>query len=370
MNNGLGVGCNLDFTKFDFNLGLREQRVLFDECFPENIGTTVQSHKHYLWKFHCFPDKPESYEYKTLSNNDMVAYYAALPYTYKIGLQNEKVGMVCDVMTSSKMRGRGIFTKLGLYATNAMSKEGLAFTIGYPIRKEVIPGHIKAGWKIAFKLPLYIKFLSVKSILGNSKLKYVTLIIDPLLDLYSNVMTMLGRFGDRKNNYSIEMYDQNQIDLINGYGQFLTKWQSSLANSLCKSKDFLKWRLSAPSKKYKIIIIREGNEIVSMAITTFIIKNDIPCLAVLDLMNLPEHLAAVFSINQVLKKIARENKKEAILLMTSSYRFKKLKLLFSGFLRSPFVFSLIIKKFKNKIDDKQLFDEKNWNLMWVDTDDL
>ena len=52
----------------------------------------------------------------------MVGYYAAIPYKYNIGETQTDVGMVCDVMTSTKQRGKGIFTKIGRYATEDLAK--------------------------------------------------------------------------------------------------------------------------------------------------------------------------------------------------------------------------------------------------------
>jgi hypothetical protein len=155
---------------FDKDLELESQRNLFKECFPENDGTLVEESEHYLWKFHSFPAQPTSYEYGAYMENDLVGYYAAIPYEYKINNATIKVGMVCDVMTGVKARGKGVFTKMGIYSTAEMKNEGLEFTIGYPIRPEVIPGHIKAGWEKLFPLPLYMNFLSSKSLLKDKSI--------------------------------------------------------------------------------------------------------------------------------------------------------------------------------------------------------
>ena len=153
---------DLSFDKFNAQIDLEKQRELFKECFPENDGTSIETDEHYLWKFHSHPSSPNSYEYIAKIDDNIAGYYAALPYEYIIKGNNYSVGMVCDVMTGIKARGKGVFTKLGLYSTEMLKNEGLAFTTGYPIRPEVIPGHIKAGWDKVFNLPLYISFLKVQ----------------------------------------------------------------------------------------------------------------------------------------------------------------------------------------------------------------
>jgi hypothetical protein len=36
---------------------------------------------------------------------------------------------------------------------------------GYPIRPEVIPGHLKVGWSIVAKLPVYVKVVRTDALL-------------------------------------------------------------------------------------------------------------------------------------------------------------------------------------------------------------
>ena len=158
----------LSFTHFKHTENLAQQRDLFKDCFPETNGEVIQEEIHYRWKFHSFPNAVQSYEYACYSDSEMVGYYAAIPYRYKIGEKETPIGMVCDVMTSSKHRGKGIFTKMGAYSTNELASK-IPFTMGYPIRKEVIPGHLKVGWKIPFSLPLYMKFIRLNTILNSKK---------------------------------------------------------------------------------------------------------------------------------------------------------------------------------------------------------
>src|ERR1035437_5002279 len=177
----------LTFAHFDFAENLPQQRALFKDCFPETNGEAIQGREHYMWKFHSFPYEIHSWEYDAYIGKEMVAYYAAIPFNYKIGKIITHVGMVCDVMTSSKHRGKGIFTKLGRYSTDELSSH-VPFTMGYPIRKGVVPGHLKVGWKIAFKMPLYIKFLQLNSLLKSKKIGFIAPFANIILSLYNGIV--------------------------------------------------------------------------------------------------------------------------------------------------------------------------------------
>lgn len=352
---------DFSFKEFDYRVDLDRQRELFKDSFPETAGDPIQSEKHYMWKFHSL-GTPPSWEYICENGSDMVGYYAALPYRYKIGNVKTYVGMVCDVMTSSGYRGKGIFTKLGRYSTQELSNH-VPFTMGYPIRPEVIPGHLKIGWDIAFDLPLYIKFLKSNSILNRYHLKLLYPLGNLFLKLYNSIVRQ--NIGNEF-SYSVS----NSIDIIDDFESFVEKWQTNVDNALIKESSFYKWRFSAPSREYSFLTIKKGDDTVGLVVLRKIVKYDVPSLCLVDYMVTAGNEHCHGYINHCLKNIAREQKAEAIMTMMSKISAKKYKLFSNGFLKSPFTFKLIIKNLTNQFSKEQLFDENKWHLMWVDSDDL
>ncbi|MCU1490184.1 MAG: hypothetical protein JWM85_1589, partial [Acidimicrobiaceae bacterium] len=154
----------IEFSRFASGERLPEQRALFDDAFPEHRGLPPASSEHYGWKFHGSPFLPQSYEYAADEGGKMLGYYGAIPYPYEIGGRAVLAGMVCDVMTASQARGRGVFTQLGSYALKELEMSELAFVTGYPVRPEVMGGHLRVGWKVAFELPMYLRPLRADAI--------------------------------------------------------------------------------------------------------------------------------------------------------------------------------------------------------------
>lgn len=353
----------LNFTHFDYTNNLHQQRELFSDCFPETNGEIIQEEVHYVWKFHSFPNEIKSWEYASYIGSEMVGYYAAIPYRYKIGKKITSVGMVCDVMTSSNHRGKGIFTKMGSYSTSELSTE-VPFTMGYPIRKEVIPGHLKVGWKIPFGLPLYMKFIRLNALLSAKKIGFFA----PIMNLFIFMYNFLTKTRVNKNYIPLLSTDIKEIE---GYNSFVKEWSSSVPNSLIKDLPFSIWRYSAPERTYKFLSIRT-NEGKMIGFISFreIIKYGVPSLGILDYMVLPGYEGCHGLINHVLFDYAKKEKIEAIITMMSKKSAKEYKLCRNGFLKSPFVFNLIINNLTNEFTDDELLDENNWHLMWVDSDDL
>ena len=358
---------DITYQTFPYLEELAIQRELFRAAFPENIGTSAETDAHYTWKFHSFPANPHSYEYGAYAEKELVGYYAAIPYSYLINGQLTNCGMVCDVMTHPKMQGKGIFTGIGGYATNDLQNTGVDFTSGYPIRPEVIPGHLKVGWKIIFNLPMYIKLLRSNAVLRSKKIGFAAPFINLVLSMTRPLLNLMNR---KTREYVCEILSRDQFLSLEEYEAFFEKWKSQRQNVLIKTKEFLKWRTGAPQTEYNFIVIRKNKEIVAVAITRCVVLKEIPSIAILDLMALDEEPGSLNHLYDALTKFAADHKAEAIITMMSRGYADKYKLSRMGFLKSPFEFSLIIKKLNPDMDDAVLFDETKWHLMWVDSDDL
>lgn len=353
----------LNYENFDYNRNLDQQRELFKDCFPETDGEPIQKKAHYLWKFHSFPNTPFSWEYASYFENNMVGYYAAIPYRYKIGEKIASVGMVCDVMTSSHYRGKGIFTKMGRYSTDELATE-VPFTMGYPIRKEVIPGHLKVGWKIPFSMPLYMKFLRSNALLKSKKLGFLAPIVNVGLTIFN---TVFRTDGSDKFRFSIV----DSVSEVIGYEDLAAQWNKSIKNALVKDLDFAKWRYGAPERTYRFLSVTdEDGKMVAFVAFRNIVKEGVPSYGILDYMVLPGFEKSIGLVNKALSQLAKKEGVEAIMTMMSKHSAETYKMIQNGFLKSPFVFQLIIKNLTNEFQDSELFDEKDWHLMWVDSDDL
>jgi hypothetical protein len=355
--------------KFNFREGLEEQRELYLDCFPENANNSEKEIEHYMWKFHS-PGR-EGFEYGAYLNNDLIGYYAALPYNYNFKNELIKAAMVCDVMTGTKARGKGVFTNLGIYATGQLAEAGFDFTTGYPVRKEVIPGHLKAGWAALFDIPIYSRVVSLKSLLEKVKLSYFEL---PLQGIWNAWVYLLGIIFYKKiEGLVIEEYAQAHLRSIDGFEEYIENSSRNIPIYLNKSIEFLEWRLGAPQKHYNIFIVRSTDEIVGHLISCNTILKGFPATCILDLFvneNKDTHKYVKYLLDNLVR---HANKHRSVLLavMIRSYWAKKYKLYANGFIKTPIKFTFILKQLKkSRIAFEVLKNPESWNLMWIDSDDL
>ncbi len=81
--------------------------------------------------------------------------YGIVRNSYAQGDQSIGVGLVCDVFTNANFRKMGLFKKVSLLAIGREQLTTTNFLIGFPIRDEVMPGHLSVGWKYLFDMPLW-----------------------------------------------------------------------------------------------------------------------------------------------------------------------------------------------------------------------
>jgi GNAT superfamily N-acetyltransferase len=358
----------IEYRDFEPSTHLPEQRRLFANCFPEGLVNGHAGPEHYSWKFRGFPAPKSAFEFVAMdSDAGMVGYYAALPYRYAIGPREVTAGMVCDVMTHPASRGKGVFTSLGRFALARMRDEGVAFVTGYPIRPEVIPGHLKVGWRVAFDLPLFVKVLRVDSALGK-------LHLGPLAPAV-NALVALARAwrapAESADGHAAEWVSVEQFLTLDESHRFLAEERARIGNHLVKDAAFLRWRLGAPGARYRILLGRERGDLVFLAVARKTDYSGIPCLAVLDLMALPGHgEPGLSAAHAALDQEARMVGAELVVVMASEASAARLALRKHGFVKSPRGFRLILNRLDPGLDDESLFREESWNLMWIDSDDL
>lgn len=344
------------------------QRKLFRMSFPDTIGTPAETDAHFAWKFESYPASTPAYQYVAAESSDLVGYYAAIPFTYSINGTATTCGMVCDVMTHPERRGKGIFTHIGHYATDEMKREGLGFVTGYPIRPEVIPGHLKVGWRQVQRLPVYLRVLGTRSFLPQP-LRFLASAVDPLLGLLQACTLPPSQ------EYSTDVLQRDAFlarYCSDGreYSDFLRRWSRQQANALLKTCDFLRWRTNAPGSQYLFVTLHYEDKLVGLAIARPTQLKGVETLALLDFMVLAEHTKGCSALHQQLKRIAREHRKDAIACMCSSQSAKRYGFVRSAYFRSHLVFTLIVKKLDDRIEDDKLYSEEPWHVFWLDSDDL
>jgi hypothetical protein len=274
--------------------------------------------------------------------------------------------MVCDVMTDPNFRGRGIFTTLGRYATCQMRAAGLDCLTGFPIRLEVLPGHLKVGWSVAFDLPMFLRPLRASAILKSKGMAFLAPLAHPVLRGLNALLSV----GTVNRDYSTRVHSGSSLFEQSRIQTFLKDFAAVVPNYMEKNADFYRWRLGAPSHQYSVIEVERQGKCGGLAVTRRAILHGIPVVAVLDMMVLPSFSEGLAALHSALVSLAEVSAAEALVTMMSKQSAARYRLRRYFYLKSPFVFKLILKPLSSFPDQECLFNPRNWHLMWIDSDDL
>jgi hypothetical protein len=344
-----------------------DYRSLFEDCFPETLGTSLCTAPHYHWKYGSTGKNAPVLEYGGYEDGRIVGYYAALPFQYSLGGSSVLGSLVCDVMTHSSMRGRGVFTSMGRFATNSMAKAGVAFCTGFPIRPSVIPGHLKVGWRIAFDLPIYYRIVDMRIVLAARGMGWAGSILQPAAALYPHLCGLSTRRAKnlRCTEHTVDSFFQ-EVE----YAPFYAQWRRQHENHLIRTEELLRWRLSAPGFQYRIVALHHEERLVGLAITRNTRSPGFEVVGLADLMILDEYLPVSGVLHDELAALARRSGAAGISAMCSVPEARSLRLAGNGYFRTPYKFQFIAKWLADGDAPECLWDARKWHLMWLDADTL
>jgi hypothetical protein len=209
-------------------------------CFPEMVGTPQDTLEYWRWKFTASSsgEQAEAWGTRLAETQELIGFYAASPLTYQSPQGPLRAGLVFEVMTSPKARGKGVFTAIGHAATAGMTgPSGFRFLTGYPIRPEVLPGHRKVGWIFREQLPVYVA---------------------PCLRLWGALPWLRAKAS----GLSIErLEDARMLAELPGFEDFRRAWseQATRERWIAVQNDaaFLRWRYGPPGVRYQAVVVRD-----------------------------------------------------------------------------------------------------------------
>lgn len=355
----------MDLAEFKHTEGLTQRRELFGDAFPQNGGTPSASVERYRWKFHQAPVTPPSFEYEATEGNRMLGYYAAVPYRYRLGDRDVLAGVVCDVMTHSSARRRGVFSDLGRFALQEMRAAQVSLAVAYPVKPEVVSGHLKIGWRIAFELPMYVKPLGAGAILKPGQMPWLRPIAHVAVAAYRGL-----RRARPSSGCDVSVGPARELLHLPAFATFVQGWSALVPNHLVKSAEFYDWRLGAPDTHYQAFLVYREGAVVAAAVGCQSRLRGAPAYALLDVMALADERDALSTLHHQIECQARQHGAQAIMTMMSRYRARQYRLTRFGFLGSPFRFTLIACWLGAGTDAAEIFAEEDWHLMWIDSDDM
>lgn len=289
------------------------------------------------------------------NNQNLETFYGVLPRNYTLNGNHLDVGLVVDVMTNTALRGQGLFVSSGLEAIKRLEKTNVKTVIGFPIRKEVLPGHLKVGWNVQLMMPIYV------CPVGSSQNKrFKQRLISASARILRFVSAPLRISKSRIRELAVREFLENQ-NLVN----FLSAGTEQNLIQIDKSKEFLDWRLNRPGVDYKVFLCSDKSP-KSLAIIRKMDLNGFQTIAFLDFCS--EGAKWTRAMIRHLMDYAKDQKVDFLAISTNPTNAKRLKILQTGFVRSHKKFNVITRSIGYDLNIFTQSDESSFRMTWLDSD--
>jgi GNAT superfamily N-acetyltransferase len=341
-------------------------RTVFTEQPADRFSTA-----YWAWEF---VDNPDGAARLWLADDGgtIVGHYAIIPRMVRVGDERLRGSIVVDVMSHPDYRKQGMFTSLGSAALADAGQVGIDFSYGFPIRHEVMPGHLKIGWHHLFDIPVLVRPLRF----GPLTRRYVDL---PIVSTVAAgaawagyhaglrpVLRLLHRApsgGDPVHIREVTRCDERFDALWDASGhQFQVVGE--------RTRHYLNWRYrDHPYHAYQLFAAERGGRLMGYLVGRTGDLLGLRCGIVVDVLAHPdcrpcvdaliEHALGVFAARDDLQVVGT-------MLARSSPYFNAFQR--HGFVPTPHVFWFILRANRAGLPAVLLSPRARWHLTWGDTD--
>jgi GNAT superfamily N-acetyltransferase len=306
---------------------------------------------------------------------NIVGHYAVIPQRFLLDRELIPGSIVVDVMTHPDYRFQGMFAALGRYALERCSTDPrLEFTTGYPIRPEVIPGHLKAGWRIRFKIGTWVMPLSSGRIMAG---------LSPRIGTIRGLRTLLATAPDlgmalwahlalrRRGGTVVSRTTRCDPALFGVFWQRLRENPPRHCMIQERTPEYLSWRFDAnPGRDYVYhTAVGAGGHLIGWVVSRIATLLDVEAMILVDACVLPgTHRDVVRALVADVRKLAIEQRCPMLAVMVTQPNPFLGNLSSLGFVPTPHKFSFITRELAERTICSD--DDLQWHLMWGDTDDI
>jgi len=267
--------------------------------------------------------------------------------------------IIVYVMTHPDYRFQGMFKKIGRYSL-ASAADSVEFSTGYPIRKEVMPGHLSIGWIAPLKMPVLVRPLSWSKLARRFNLPFGTL-VDRVASAGRSVWRTLAP-RRRVLVHQLSVQDAQEIAELSGRA-----WEGFAHH--VRSPEYLVWRyFRNPVWQYRVYGVREEGRL-----TAFVVTRDAALLgtASLAIVDMACDRGRNSSLQEILSHVLDEGRARGLAVsgaMVTRGNPAYLALRRAGFFPGPHRFTLILYGGSERVRALLADPAEKWFLMWGGTD--
>lgn len=339
--------------------------------FPEE-ELDKQDPRYFRWAFESGPEGPARFYIARDGAGRVAGSYTVVPQRFASGDAEIPGSIVVDVMTHPDFRKRGVFTTLGRAAMVDNVRLGVAFACGYPVRPEVMPGHLNIGWRELFPIPVVVRPLDLGALarrfLPRTPSRLVGALASPVHLLFAPKAT--GAY---------EELGEIRPGLLSGLGadvgELWRRTRSRAPIQHVRDAAYLEWRYAGhPTRRYRAWALRGRDGLDALVVTGARRIRRYATHAVADMLAV-EGEAGDAALADLLRRVERtlagEGGSELMIAMSPPGSRVARVLRRAGFIGAPgAIIRFILYPSSSALAPAVRDDSSSWYLAWGDTDDV
>jgi len=299
-------------------------------------------------------------------DNRVIAHFAMVPFKFRKKETPLLGGFVCELMVDEDYRQELLFPKMLLRMIKEYNKLSVDFLYSLGNRTEVVRAYQSFGFRIIGKLAVYAKPYKLTGMAQHFiKNKILNMLMKPVLFLAEQVLRL--RMTSRVTG--LKVIEISRFD--SSVDQFISRVQKRFPYCILRNAAVLNWRtVDSPSRKYRILIIRDEGEIIGYIVLRRMHMKTFDVLAVVDILFSPERFDAGRALLNAAHKTALQSGVHMSTCLFSQHDPLLPILKECGFFKTPETFSLFLHEPKGSSPHfgKDTFDK--WHLTWLDHDSV
>ena len=263
-----------------------------------------------------------------MERDTIVGHFAFVPQHYRLGTDEIRGALACDVMTHPDYRQRGVFRNLAAFAVDKL-KHDFQVVTAFQIRRAVASGMFANGWREQDGLRVLLRPASVRALLRGSAAQ-------------GNAL------------------DTRRFTPADAETLAATVQPPARVIHQPRSSAFLRWRFAAPGIVYHTVARGEDAWIVYR-------KATLRGYTTLCIVDAAGNAAALRSLLRELVMLARREGLQLVATLLSSSHPARRALIPAGLLPGPHRFAFLLQTFDPAL---RALERTPWTLSWGDTDHL
>ena len=205
---------------------------------------------------------------------------AVVPLRVEIGGQAGIAGLVLNVVTHPRWRGRGVFTALLTHAVAENARRGFRYTLALP-NPSSTPGFLQhAGFADAGRVPLLLAPLDPAAVAATRRG-----LTGLAVGIGARVLAAIG--ATRRARRAQLPVEEVPADW-NGFDALWARLRVTRPVAVVRDRAFAAWRFAAcPTRRYRLHVVRSGGDVAGVVVTRLAPVLGIPAGLVVDLALVP-----------------------------------------------------------------------------------